>query len=169
MNIYTIITCIGSLILTLSRPVASAGNWAFDPASCGPHLYFLRPQMLRSTTIGKNAATWLPRIPRMESSKPKFAEALLGSDYVKYARAVFNGGNIPWTNRRTSVRGIASLRAETGWQGSQIADNLVCTPCNVKEDHSIGFASSSSQNTDSSQSSYTVMLDIWHKRGWGNQ
>ena len=73
MNIYTLIAYIGAPILTLSRPVASANNWAFDIESCsGFDLDFTRMQMLRATTIAKNVASWLPRAPSF-SSKPDFA------------------------------------------------------------------------------------------------
>ena len=114
MKLYTVITCIGSLVLALARPAASAGNWAFDPASCSARdVEFLQPQMERATTIGMLAATWYPRVnnPLTGRGRPNFAKALLGSRNAGYARAVFNGGSLPavYNEGKTNAKGIKSL------------------------------------------------------------
>ena len=163
MNLYTIIACIGSLVISLSWPVASRGSWAFDTASCSDHdKSFLWPQMLRATTIGKNAASWLPRVPALERNKPNFAKTLLGK-YADNARAIFNGGSLAGGQfaKGTRATGIASLTAETTWTSGKSPGNLV-------NDFSPTWSTSRAlvlritwpENADSSRSSYTAMLEI---------
>lgn len=145
MKLYTVITCIGSLILALTGPAASVGNWAFDPASCtAADVQFLQPQMERATTIGKLAAKYYPKIPNPLSGRgrPKFDNALLGRD-SKYARAVFNGGSVIVTSFGTggarNAKGIKNLNGQTAWTSARSSGNIVRIPCDVKENHSTGF------------------------------
>ena len=151
MKIYNIIICIGSLILTQSRPVSSA-YWAFDPESCtDQQIAFLNPQIIRATNIARNTGQYLNRgfnLGRWTSSNPNFAQALLGSGWAKYARSVFLGGSIPWSGGvRTlyNTRGLSSLTGRGGWNGivsiyetgvDSSRCNLVQIPCGVKEDES---------------------------------
>ena len=81
-------------------------------------------QMLRAITMAKNAASWLPRAP-LSSSKPNFAQALLGKNYAFAARSVFNGGPLSWRNRKGGVKGVSSLTAETQWGSARKAGNVV--------------------------------------------
>ena len=114
--------------------------------------------MLRATTIAKNTATWLPRVPAY-SSKPNIALALLGHKYFTYARAVFSGGYVPWRNGE-SVKAVSRLKAEIEWESAQAAGNLVENLCDVK-DQSTGIAKCFFQNADSRRSSSIAMRQIW--------
>ncbi|CAF9919353.1 hypothetical protein IMSHALPRED_004602 [Imshaugia aleurites] len=141
MKLNTVMTCIGTLVLALTEPAATAGNWAFDPASCNARdLEFLRPEVERATTIGKLAASWYPAFsnPMTSRGRPNFAEALLGYGNTNYARAIFNGGTAPTANYdgQRNAKGIKSLTGETAWAGGQTKGNVVCIPRDVKEDHS---------------------------------
>ena len=82
--------------------------------------------MLRATTIGKNAASWLPRVPLLERNKPNFAKALLGK-YADNARLIFNGGSLAGGQfgKGTRATGIAGLAAETTWTNDRSPGNLV--------------------------------------------
>ena len=140
MILYTILTCTGSLILTFSRPVACANDWTIDPASCGDQSHFVSMQMLRATTIAKNAALWLPEHPRM-NLKPNFANALLGSNYASTARTVFKGGSVRWRGG-DNVIGLSGLGNEVPWGGVQ-AGNVVQSPITWRAAKALALQSSS--------------------------
>ncbi|KAF6235677.1 hypothetical protein HO173_006360 [Letharia columbiana] len=118
MKLHSFLTCIASL--ALCDPVAGASSWAFDPDSCNQrHLAVLQPALERATTIAKNTATWLPKDsifkPSSARSKPKFAQALLGSNHAKYARSVFGGGKIGWSGDNIDIPGIAGFTGRMDW------------------------------------------------------
>ena len=162
MNQFAIIACIGSLILTLTWPVASIDQWAFDSGQPGSScsnsdVNFLRPQMARAVRIAKVTGNWLPkhRVTGMTSSKPAFARKLLGFNYAQFARIPFLGGKI----YDTYAPGVANLLEETGIQNALGGSlNVVRIP-RAYESPSTGFASRVAQITDSSQSWYTAVVE----------
>lgn len=140
MKLHSFLTCIVSL--ALCDPVAGASSWAFDPDSCSPrYLAVLEPALERATTIAKKTATWLPKDsifkPNSARSKPKFAQALLGSN-SNYARSVFGGGKIGWLGGTMNIAGIADFTGRMPWTPPRDwtntpSKNLVNTPVGLAE------------------------------------
>lgn len=149
MTLFTIIACIGSLILTLTRPVASQNQWAFDPESCNAaDQDLIETAVERAVLIGKGAAIWLPAGPRLPtglSSKPDFAGALLGSGNRQNARSLFNGGQLPKVdttiNERVQAKGIAKLGQRIEWPGRGSRGNVVRVACDVQKIEKLKYSS----------------------------
>lgn len=122
MRFYSVVTGIASLVVILST-LASAGKWAFDPNTCSErHLAFLRPQLLRATTIAKRTDYYM----KEDGSTPRFPSMLLGSQ-AGLAASVFGGGWIPQGDQQMRITGIASYTGETTWSDAQSGGNLVQT------------------------------------------
>ena len=162
MNQFAIIACIGSLILTLTWPVASIDQWAFDSgqpdSSCSnSDVNFLRPQMVRAVRIANVTGNWLPkhRLTGIASSKPAFARKLLGLKYAQFAQIPFLGGTI-YSNYAS---GVANLLGETGIRSALGGSHNVVRFPRAYEGPSTGFASRVAQITDSSQSWYTAVVE----------
>lgn len=173
MNQFAIIACIGSLILTLTRPVASYNQWAFDVgqplSSCSnSDVNFLKPKMWRVVTIANVTGNWVSQNQgsSLLSNKPAIARKLLGSSDAKYAQMPFLGGWIMGAGEQANAWGIANLVGPTDILSANpltASHNVVRTP-RAYEGPSTGFASYITQIADSSHSLYTAIVETWGTR-----